>query len=157
MISFADVEYRQVSRWSVITGQWGPRRTWKARSQFGLILHSWRCPSLNIKHCPLKRGIGPQTLLAMSWLTSAQRGAIQCWTPADLEPYREYPALDLHLNLFASGLLDKPNFKSNCLHAKCLVHSYPMKTSAGKCHLLSGIAWKGGRGLAPIFGPFFTK
>lgn len=56
------------------------------------------------KALPIEGGIGPQTPLAMSCLTTAQRGAIQCRTPADLEPYREYPALDLHLNLFARAL-----------------------------------------------------
>ena len=50
----------------------------------------------------------------MSCLTSAQRGAIQCWTPADLEPYREYPALDLHLNLFATAQLYQLSPNSNC-------------------------------------------
>ena len=53
------------------------------------------------KALPIEGRIEPQTPLAMSCLTSAQRGAIQCRTPTDLEPYREYPALDLHLNLFA--------------------------------------------------------
>ena len=52
--------------------------------------------------------------LVMSCLTSAQRGAIQCWTPADLEPYREYPALDLHLNLFATAQLYQLSPNSNC-------------------------------------------
>ena len=50
----------------------------------------------------------------MSCLTSAQRGAIQCWTPADLEPYREYPALDLHLNLFTTAQLYQLSPNSNC-------------------------------------------
>ena len=136
------MEYRQGSRWSVVTGQWGSRRTRKERDPNLPDFTQLTLSKSEYKALPIERGHwapNPSCLVMPDQQCPAWRHSMPD-TAADLEPYREYPALDLHLNLFASGLLDKPNFKSNCLHANCWVHSYPMKTSAGKCHLLSGIA-----------------